>query len=119
MFLFFLGGKYGCRICQVLGTYIPCKRHYYYGNFGVRYRHQARPKSPQYYLEHGEKIENATTVTQQKTLQTESGVTGISILVELFRLYEFDPVRNMVIDRMHLTFNMLKREFMTKIWADI
>jgi hypothetical protein len=58
-------------------------------------------------------------VTERKRLQTESGVNGVSILFELYALYEFDPIHDMVIDRMHLTFNMLKREFINHIWPDI
>ncbi len=46
-------------------------------------------------------------------------MSGISILFELYYLYEFNPAHDLVVDRMHLTFNMLKREFIDKIWADV
>jgi succinate dehydrogenase/fumarate reductase-like Fe-S protein len=59
------------------------------------------------------------TVTERKRLQTETGVTGVSFLFELYSLYAFDPVKDMVIDRMHLTFNMLKREFIDQMWVDM
>ena len=49
-------------------------------------------------------------VSEWKRLQTETGVSGLSDLCSLYDLYRFDPVQDMVIDRMHLTFNMLKRE---------
>lgn len=43
----------------------------------------------------------------------------MSILFDLYKLYKFDPILDMTIDRMHLTFNMLKREFLSKMWPDL
>ena len=37
----------------------------------------------------------------------------------LHKLYCFDPIKDMTIDRMHLCFNMLKREFAEGMWADM
>ena len=34
-------------------------------------------------------------------------------------MYKFDPVKDVVIDRMHLCFNTLKKEFLTYMWADM
>lgn len=113
------GGKCGCRRCLLKGTYIPAKRHYYFGQFGMRFRHPSNPKTVQYYLHHGQKVDSVLTQTEKKRLQTESGVSGVSILFELHALYGFNPIKDLVIDRMHLTFNMLKREFMDHIWLDI
>ncbi len=103
------------------GIYIPCKRlaHYYYGNFGQRYRNPCAPRTPMYQLQNGERVDAATTRTQRQQIQTETGVSGVSILFRLYKLYKFDPVLDMTIDRMHLTFNMLKREFLEKMWADM
>lgn len=114
-----VGGKVGCRRCLVHGLYIPVKRHYYYGHFGVRYRSPSAPKTVHYLLQHGKKVDNAMTVSERKRLQTETGVSGLSILCCLYDLYRFDPVQDMVIDRMHLTFNMLKRELIDQIWVDM
>ena len=55
----------------------------------------------------------------RKDIVTSTGVCGVSILFSLYKLYKFDPVKDMVIDRMHLTFNMLKHEFLDKMWADM
>jgi len=59
------------------------------------------------------------TSTERQRLSTDKGVTGVSVLFQLYMLYGFDPVQDMVIDRMHFTFNMLKREFIDKMWADM
>ncbi len=117
--MFFPGGKIGCRRCLVNGTYVPCKRHYYYGNFGQRYYDPSPLRTAAYQLENGRRVDSATKATQRQQIQTETGVSGVSILFDLYKLYKFDPVMDMVIDRMHLTFNMLKREFIDKMWADL
>ena len=44
---------------------------------------------------------------------------GVSILFKLYELYGFDPVNDMVVDRMHMNFNMLKREFASYILTDM
>jgi len=111
-----IGGKLGCRRCTVNGIYIPAKRHYYYGNFGIRFRH---PSECSYHLLHGKRVDSVVTSTERQRLSTDTGVTGVSVLFQLYMLYGFDPVQDMVIDRMHLTFNMLKREFIDKMWADM
>ena len=114
-----LGGKVGCRRCLVNGVYIPAKRHYYYGNFGQRYRNPSPFRSATYQLESGQRVDAATTAGQRQQIQAETGVSGRNILFDLYKLYKFDPVLDMTIDRMHLTFNMLKREFLDKMWADL
>lgn len=101
------------------GTYIPARRHYYYGNFGCRYRNPSRPRTAIYQLHHGQRIEEAVTNAERLEIQRETGVCGKSILFELYRLYGFDPVHDMVIDRMHNTFNMLKKEFLEKMWPEL
>ena len=64
-------------------------------------------------------MENAPTQADRQTLQRDSGVGGVSILFTLHRLYGFDPVNDMVVDRMHLCFNLLKKEFLDKLWPDL
>ena len=104
---------------MVNGLYIPCKRHYYYGNFGQRYRNPSAPRTAIYQLENGKRVDAAPTKAQRQQLQAATGVSGVSILFQLYKLYQFNPVLDMSIDRMHLTFNMLKRELIDKMWADI
>ena len=102
----------GCRRYTVNGIYIPEKRHYYYGNFGIlRYRHPCAKKTAVYHLQH---LDDAITHAARRNIPTETGVSEGSILFELFFMYGFDPVQDMVIDRMYLSFNMLKREFLEK-----
>ena len=109
----------GCRKCLNVGVYIPEKRRYYYGNFRQRYRHPAALRTAAYQLQHGKATENAQTQADRQKLQRESGVSGVSILFTLHKLYGFDPVNDMVIDRMHLCFNLLRKEFIDKIWPDL
>ncbi|XP_048576071.1 uncharacterized protein LOC125557470 [Nematostella vectensis] len=113
------GGRIGCRRCLIHGVYIPCKRHYYYGKFRERYRAPCPLRTATYHLEHGVLVDGALTAAARQLLVTSSGVCGLSILFVLYRLYGFDPVKDMVIDRMHLTFNMIKREFLEKMWKDM
>lgn len=113
------GGKVGCRKCLNVGVYIPERRRYYYVNFRQRYRHPAAPRTAEYQLEHGRAAENAQTQTERQKLQRESGVSGVTILFTLRKLYGFDPVNDMVIDRMHMCFNLLRKEFIDKIWPDV
>ena len=64
-------------------------------------------------------MENAENQAERLRLQRESGVSGVSILYTLHKLYGFDPVNDMEIDRMHLCFNLLPKEFINKIWPDV
>lgn len=88
-------------------------------NFRQRYRHPAPLRTVEYQLEHGKAVENAENQTDRLKLQRESGVSGVSILYTLHKLYGFDPVNDMVIDRMHFCFNLLRKEFIDKIWPDV
>ena len=109
----------GCRKCLNVGVYIPERKHYYYVNFRQRHRHPAALRTAEYQRQHGRATENATTQAERQRLQKESGVSGVTILYTLHKLYGFDPVHDMVIDRMHLCFNLLRKEFIDKIWPDI
>ena len=110
------GGKRGCRRCQVQGQYVEERRHYYYGNFRERCRFPPEKRSHDYHREHGLRVENAPTIAARQLIQRETGASGVSFLYNLNRLYGFDPIKDMVIDRMHLSSNMIKREFIDKIW---
>ena len=118
-FLVSSGGKCGCRRCLVQGTFHPEKRHYYYSGFRERYRFPAPARTAQQQYTDGLRCDEAMTEAERKRIQTETGVCGVSVLFKLFKLYGFNPVEDMVIDRMHLCFNMLKREVLEKIWADL
>ena len=109
----------GCRKCLTVGDFVPDRRRYYFVNFRQRYRHPAALRTAEYQLEHGTAVENAPTRTERQNLQRESGVSGVTIFFTLYKLYGFDPVKDMVIDRMHMCFNLLRKEFIDKIWPDI
>ena len=70
-------------------------------------------------MHHGRRVDAATTRAERQQIQADTGVSGASILFELHKLYSFDPVLDMTIDRMHVVFNMLKKEFLEKMWADL
>lgn len=116
---FVTGGKVGCRKCLNVGVYVPERKRYYYVNFRQRFRHPAALRTADYQLFHGTAVENAQNQAEKHRLQRESGVSGVTILFTLHKLYGFDPVNDMVIDRMHLCFNLLRKEFIDKIWPDI
>ena len=75
-------------------------------------------KTAAYIQDAGRRCDNASTQTERKQIQTETGVCGQTILLELFKLYKFDPVNDMLVDKMHLCFNMLKKEFLEKMWSE-
>jgi hypothetical protein len=64
-------------------------------------------------------VDSASTANQRRQIQVATGVSGLSILFDLYKLYKFDPILDMAIDRMPLTFNMLKKEFLEKMWSDL
>ncbi|KXJ05893.1 hypothetical protein AC249_AIPGENE27711 [Exaiptasia diaphana] len=72
-----------------------------------------------YHLEYGKRVDDASTTNERQQIQVTTGVSGVSILFDLYKLYGFDPVKDMAIDRMHMCFNMLKREFLEKLWRDL
>ena len=103
----------------MVGTYIAEKRHYYYGNFGERYRRRTDAKTAHSNFIAGRAFDEALTNQERDRLRKEFGVSGVSILYRLYNLYAFDPVHDMVIDRMHLSFNLLKREFLECLWPEM
>ena len=67
---------------------------------------------------YGRRCDSAVSNAQCQAIQTGTGVTGGSILLELHKLCKFHPVKDMVTDKMHLSFNMLKKKLLEKMWAD-
>ena len=88
-------------------------------NFGERARKPSELKAAAYLLEHGKECDDDATQNARQQIQTQTGVCGRTILLELFNLYKFDPVNDILIDKMHLSFNMLKKEFTEKMWSDL
>lgn len=52
------GGFKGCRRCNVTGTCIAERRHYYYGNFRYRFRNPAEERSLEVNRTHGRNAES-------------------------------------------------------------
>lgn len=100
------------------GTYIPERRRYYYDKFGEKYRFRPAPWTAEYTIEHGNRFDNAVTDAERSDIRWQL-VCGLSALFRLYTLYKFDPVKDFVIDRIHLSFNTLKKEFLTYMWPDM
>ena len=52
----------------------------------------------------GRAFDEALTNREKEESRKEFGVPGRSVLYKLYSLYGFDPVQDMVVDRMHLTY---------------
>ena len=60
------------------------------------------------------------TTTQRKALVRETGVTGESILYRLHRLCGFNPIKDSVIDAMHVVvLNLVRTEIEKHLPCDI
>ena len=92
------GGHKGCRRCYVSGQYIPEKRHYYYGRFRQRYMLTVPMRSVDSNRQYGKAADSASTTAERQRIIWENGVTGETIF---YRLYDLDPIFDMVVDVMH------------------
>ncbi len=114
------GGKYGCRRCGVEGTYIASRKHYYYGDFHRRFYHPGEPRTAKNNSADGRVVDNAPTRKQQSVISLECGVNGESVFYQLYDLYGFDPIQDLVIDAMHtIVLNLILREFEHLIFASM
>ena len=104
---------------MVEGVYDPARRRYYYQGFLRRSRFPAEERTPEKQFEDGLSCDNCLNENARKQIQLDTGIRGVSILFKLYKLYKFDPIKDMMIDRMHLSFNMLKHEFLEKMWIDM
>ena len=104
------GGKKGCRRCEVVGEYVQSKHHYYYGNFLKRYYHRTEEQTAERSLKRAMEIENAITKSSRAELCKEYGITGVSAFYRWYTLCRFDPVRDFVIDTMHVVLNLARNE---------
>ena len=114
------GGRKGCRRCNVVGTYVQAKNHYYYGNFHYRYHQRASLRTAQSNRQFAKQVDSAATESERKRLAREHGITGESIFYQLFDLCGFDPVKDMVIDAMHaVSLNLIRSELEKHLLAEL
>ena len=114
------GGFKGCRRCNVTGTYIAERRHYYYGNFRYRFRNPAEERSLEVNRTHGRNADRASSVAERKRIARDSGVTGECIFYRFTDLCAFDPIRDLTIDAMHaVVLNLVKTELEHHLLADL
>lgn len=92
------GGKKGCRRCEVVGDYVPSKRHYYYGHFLQRYHNPVDDRTVEKSLANAIEVENTLTMSHKAELSKKYGVTGVSVFYRWYSLCGFDPVNDLVID---------------------
>ena len=105
------GGFKGCRRCHVEGEYIPLHKHYYYGSFQQHFRFPAVKRTAESNRVLGKDVDSAATEAERKRRAKQGGVTGESILFQLYDLCGFDPVQDLVVDVMHsLTLNLIRSE---------
>ena len=113
------GGHKGCRRCQVGGTYVPERRHYYYGNLRQRFWNPCQPRTAEEDRINGRAADRATTIAQRKRICKETGVTGESLFYRLYDLCKFDPVKDLTIDAMHAKVLNLMRTEASLLLADL
>ena len=113
------GGHKGCQRCQVCGTYVPERRHYYFGNFQMRFWIPCLARTADEDRINGKAADRATSATERKQICKEKGVTGESILYRLNDLCGFDPIQDLTIDAMHaITLNLVRTD-LAHILADL
>ena len=114
------GGYKGCRRCNVSGTYIAERRHYYYGNFRYRFQNPAEERSLELNRRNGRRADKASSVAERKRITRDSGVTGECIFYRFTDLCGFDPIRDLAIDAMHaVVLNLVKTELENHLLADL
>ena len=59
------GGYRGCRRCNLGGTYVRDRRHYYHGDFWHRYRYPVELRQPTTNRQFGRSVDNATTAAEK------------------------------------------------------
>lgn len=104
------GGKKGCRRSELEGTYIPSRRHYYYGDYLSLYHNRPNARKADESLRRGLEVENAINKTNQAELSKLYGITGVCIFYKWYALCGFDPVNDLSIDTMHIVLNLVRSE---------
>ncbi len=114
------GGFKGCRRCHVAGEYIAERNHYYYGNYQYRYRFPASPRTACSNRTLGREVDSAATEAERKRLSKQHGVTGESILFQLYDLCQFDPLLDLVVDVIHsVVLNLIRSELENHLLKDL
>ena len=104
-----VSGYSGCRRCTVKGEYL--QNHCRYGSFRYRYKHPSLPKTAEQNRQYGKKVDSIDEGNVKNELKHNYGVTGESPFYVLYDLCGFDPVKDAVIDVMHvLPLNLIKTE---------
>lgn len=92
------------------GQWISERRHYYYPGYRKDYRFQTATRSINEEVPLMAEIEQEERITVALERSKESGFLGVSQLHRLHKLYNFDVLRDLVFDAMHLVpLNLVKR----------
>lgn len=92
------------------GQWISEKRHFYYPGFRKDFQFQTATRSINEELPLMAEIGQEERITVALEKSKESGFLGVSLLHRLHKLYNFDVLRDLVFDAMHLVpLNLVKR----------
>ena len=92
------------------GQWISEKRHYYYPGFRKDFQFRTGTRSINEELPLMAEIGQEERITVALERSKESGFLGVSQLHRLHKLYNFDVLRDLVFDAMHLVpLNLVKR----------
>jgi hypothetical protein len=107
-------GKCACRRCKLTGQQLSnsSNTHCYYGNNRYHFRYPLEKRSIEETVHDLFDIDNETRSSVRKTMASNTGFTGTSILhTYLYPLYKFDIMVHMVYDSFHtICLNVVKNQ---------
>lgn len=84
-----------------VGTRSGDSTQYYYGNYRIRYRYPWPERALSASVKKMTEVDQEDRITVRQKLASSSGFTGLSALYRLSYLYQFDVLRDLVVDAMH------------------
>jgi len=110
---FLNGGKNPCRRCKVQGQKLPTADHHqmYYGENRIHGRHPYEQRNLVMEIDIMTEIQGELRTSKRKQLSSKKGFTGLSILHQLYPLYGFNVLKDLVYDIHHaLPLNVIKNQ---------
>ncbi len=84
-----------------VGTRYGTSSQYYYGDYRTHYRYPWPERSLSASLKDMNAVDQEDRISVRQKLASSSGFTGLSILHRLSYLYQFDVLKDLVVDAMH------------------
>ena len=95
-----------------LGKYLEAQKHYYYPGLREQFRFPPAKREIAEELPLMTEIEQEERTTVKDRMSKETGFIGVSLLHRLHKLYNFDIIKDLVFDVIHLVpLNLVKRRF--------